>query len=72
MRHIIKDYKFLKDTRFIYLGASFVRNARIFLRDIELILKTVKFILATSLLDQFACHTKTLLLWNKGHVCMAP
>jgi hypothetical protein len=44
----------------MYLGASFVKDARIFLRDLELIPKTVKFMLATGLLDQFASHTKTL------------
>jgi hypothetical protein len=44
----------------MYLGTTFVRDARLFLRDIELIPKTVKFMLATGLLDQFASHTKTL------------
>jgi hypothetical protein len=60
LRHIIEDCECLKDTRFTYQGASFARDARIFLRDTELIPKTVKFMLATSLLDQFACYTKTL------------
>ena len=60
VRHIIEDCECLEDTRFTYLGASFVRDARIFLRDLELIPKTVKFMLATGLLDQFARYTKTL------------
>lgn len=60
VRHIIEDCECLEDTRFTYLGASFVRDARIFLRDLELIPKTVKFMLATGLLDQFASYTKTL------------
>jgi hypothetical protein len=54
VRHIIKDCEGLEDTRFTYLGAIYVRDARIFLRDTELIQKTVKFMLATGLLGQFA------------------
>jgi hypothetical protein len=59
VRLVIEDCECLEDTRFKYLGAS-VRDARIFLRDLELIPKTVKFMLATGLLNQFACYTKTL------------
>jgi hypothetical protein len=47
--HIIEDCESLKDTRFTYLGASYVRDAKLFLRDIEFIPKTVKFILAADL-----------------------
>jgi hypothetical protein len=61
IRHIIEDCEGLEDTRLTYLGASYVRDARIFLRDIELIPKTVKFMFATGLLGQFASLTKTLL-----------
>ena len=57
---IIKNYKYLKNTHFTYLGRSFIRDARLFFRDTELIPKTVRFILATGLLDQFATFTKTL------------
>jgi len=59
-RHIIEDCECLEDTRYTYLGASYVRDARLFLKDQELIPKTVKFMLATGLLDQFASYTKTL------------
>jgi hypothetical protein len=51
----------VEDTRYTYLGASFVRDARLFLRDTKLIPKTVRFMLATGLLDQFASYAKTLL-----------
>jgi hypothetical protein len=54
VRHIIEDCEGLEDTRFTYLGVGYVRDARIFLRDTELIHKTVKFMLATGLLGQFA------------------
>ena len=60
VRHIIEDCECLEDTRFMYLGKSITRDARLFLRDTELIPKTVKFMLATGLLDQFASYTKTL------------
>jgi ribonuclease HI len=60
VRHIIEDCECLEDTRSTYLGTSFVRDARLFLRDTELIPKTVKFMLATGLLDQFASYAKTL------------
>jgi hypothetical protein len=60
VRHIIEDCECLEDTRFTYLGKSIVRDARLFLRDTKLIPKTVKFMLATGLLDQFASYTKTL------------
>jgi len=60
VRHIIEDCECLEDTRFTYLGASYVRDGRVFLRDTELIPKTVKFMLATGLLGQFASFTKTL------------
>jgi hypothetical protein len=53
--------KYFEDTRYTYLGASFVRDARLFLRDTKLIPKTVRFMLATGLLDQFASYAKTLL-----------
>jgi hypothetical protein len=62
VRHIIKDYECLEDTRFTYLGVSYVRDVRIFLRDLQLILKNVRFMLATSLLGQFASFIKTLSL----------
>jgi hypothetical protein len=61
VRHIIKDCECLEDTRFTYLGKSIIRDARLFLRDRKLIPKTVKFMLATSLLDQLASYIKTLL-----------
>jgi ribonuclease HI len=60
VRHIIEDCECLEDTRFTFLGTSYVRDARVFLRDSELIPKTVRFILATGLLDQFAKFAKTL------------
>jgi ribonuclease HI len=60
VRHIIEDCECLEDTRFTYLGASYVRDARIFLRDAKLIPKTVRFMLSTGLLDQFASFAKTL------------
>jgi len=60
VRHVIEDCECLEDTRFTYLGASYVRDGRVFLRDTELIPKTVKFVLATGLLGQFAGLTKTL------------
>jgi hypothetical protein len=60
VRHIIEDCECLEDIRSIYLGTSYVRDARIFLRNIELIPKTVNFMLATGLLDQFTSFTKTL------------
>jgi hypothetical protein len=50
-RHIIEECECLEDTRFTYLGLSYVRDARLFLRDVKLIPKTVKFMLATGLLD---------------------
>jgi hypothetical protein len=37
-----------------HLGKSTIRDARLFLRDTELIPKTVRFMFATGLLDQFA------------------
>ncbi|KAH8814274.1 hypothetical protein F5882DRAFT_390110 [Hyaloscypha sp. PMI_1271] len=60
VRHIIEDCECLEETRFTYLWKSIVRDARLFLRDTELIPKTVKFMLATGLLDQFASFTMTL------------
>jgi hypothetical protein len=60
VRYIIEDCECLEDTRYTYLGTSYVRDARIFLRDLQLIPKTVAFMLATGLLDQFASFTKTL------------
>jgi hypothetical protein len=60
VRHIIEDCECLEDTRFTYLRASYVRDAKLFLRDTTLISKTVKFMLATGLLDQFASYIKTL------------
>jgi hypothetical protein len=60
VRHIIEECACLEDTRFTFLGTSYVRDARVFLRDSELIPKTVRFILATGLLDQFAKFAKTL------------
>jgi hypothetical protein len=62
VRYIIEDYKCLKDTRFKYLGLSYIKDARIFLKDLELILKTIRFMLTTNLLGQFASFRKTLLL----------
>jgi hypothetical protein len=40
VRHIIKDCDGLEDTRFTYLGVSYVVDARTILRDTELIPKT--------------------------------
>ncbi len=60
VHHIIEDCECFDDTRFTYLGASFVRDARLSLRDTVLIPKTFKFMLATGLLDQFASYAKTL------------
>ena len=60
VRHIIEDCECLIDTRFRYLGSEFVRDGRVYLSDPELIPKTVTFMLATGLLDQFASYTKTL------------
>jgi hypothetical protein len=51
VRDITEDCECLEDTRFTCLGKSIVRDARLFLKDIELIPKTVKFMLVTSLLD---------------------
>jgi hypothetical protein len=42
------------------LGKSRIRDARLFLRDTELIPKTVRFMLAIGLLDEFASYAKTL------------
>ena len=57
---IIEDCECLEDTRLMYLGKSTIRDARLFLRDTELIPKTVRFMFATGLLDQFARYAKTL------------
>ena len=60
VRHIVEECECLEDTRFTYLGLSYVRDARLFLRDAKLIPKTVKFMLATGLLDQFISFAKLL------------
>jgi hypothetical protein len=44
----------------MYPGKSTIRDARLFLRGTELIPKTVRFMFATGLLDQFASYAKTL------------
>jgi hypothetical protein len=59
MQHIVEDCECLEDSHFPYLWKSIVRDARLFLRDTELMAKLVKFMLAASLLDQFASFTKT-------------
>ena len=51
VRHIIEDCECLRDTRLKYLGVDFVRDARLYLRDLQLFPKTVAFMLATGLLD---------------------
>lgn len=60
VRHIIEECECYDDTRLMYLGVDFIRDSRIFLRDPKLISKTVNFMLATGLLDQFTQYTKTL------------
>jgi hypothetical protein len=62
VRHTIEDCERLEDTRFTYLGKNIIGDARPFLRDTEPIPKTVKFMLANGLLDQFANYAKTLSL----------
>lgn len=60
VRHIIEECECLMDIRKDYLGSEVVQDARIFLRDPKLIHRTVSFMLATGLLDQFASYTKTI------------
>lgn len=59
VKHIIEDCEALEQERLDYLGVDYVRDARVFLTDSELIPKIVAFILATGLLDQFAKYAKT-------------
>jgi hypothetical protein len=51
MRYIIEDYECFIDTCYRYLGSEFVKDNRVYLSNLELITKTVTFMITTSFLD---------------------
>jgi hypothetical protein len=51
MRYIIEDYKCLLNTCYKYLGFKFIKDSKVFFSNLKLILKTVAFMLVSSLLN---------------------